>query len=288
MIFVLCNMCLGHLDYVGSVTAWRGAEPIVISGSSDGTIKAWNTQTGELIATGDGHTRDAWAVAVTHGPKPMIVSGSFDRTVRVWDLNPIIGDLNWDRRKWFAMFLHGLWRFNEKSMVYINMRGEMTVIPPLGKPRSRSNSTQQTINDEIDYTKGCEELEKAMQNTWKVSDNAVVPSGKAKGGLKVEVGEEEEEMEWEGSSSSSSGISSGKWSALKVSKKKSSSVDSPPSILSCSFPSSPSRRSSPSFAISSSLAGSYSPRSPVRKSRNNQQVADSLKELWNNQVSLQL
>lgn len=98
----------GHSDYVGSVAAWRGNQPIVISGSSDGTIKAWDTNTGALIATGEGHSRDAWAVAVTHGPNPMIVSGSFDRTVRVWDLNPIIKDLNWDRRKYFGYFIHGI------------------------------------------------------------------------------------------------------------------------------------------------------------------------------------
>lgn len=35
----------------------------------------------------------------------MIISGSFDRTVRVWDLNPMIADLNWDRRKDFCMFI---------------------------------------------------------------------------------------------------------------------------------------------------------------------------------------
>lgn len=96
---------IGHNDYVGAVAAWKGTQPIVVSGSSDGTIKAWNTQTGDLVATGEGHTRDAWALGVTSEPSAMIVSGSFDRTVRVWDLNPVLLDLNWARRKFFCMFL---------------------------------------------------------------------------------------------------------------------------------------------------------------------------------------
>jgi len=95
----------GHSDYVGSVAAWKGREPIIVSGSTDGTVKAWNSQTGSVVATGEGHNRDAWAVAVTTGPRPLIVSGSFDRTVRVWDINPILADLNWARRKGFLLFL---------------------------------------------------------------------------------------------------------------------------------------------------------------------------------------
>ena len=102
---------------MGSVATWRGSQPIVVSGSSDGTIKAWNTQTGELIATGEGHARDVWAVAVTHGPQPLIVSGSFDRTVRLWDLNPIIAGNNWERRREFCRFIHGF--FGDKVTVSI-------------------------------------------------------------------------------------------------------------------------------------------------------------------------
>ena len=95
----------GHTDYVGAVAAWKGPQPIVVSGSSDGTVKAWNTQDGSLIATGEGHTRDAWALGATHEPDALIVSGSFDRTLKVWDLNPVLKGLNWQRRKHFCMFL---------------------------------------------------------------------------------------------------------------------------------------------------------------------------------------
>jgi len=104
-LFSLDDPSTGHTDYVGAVAAWKGPQPIVVSGSSDGTIKAWNTQTGALLATGEGHTRDAWALGVTNTPCAMIVSGSFDRTVRLWDLNPALLELNWERRRDFCMFL---------------------------------------------------------------------------------------------------------------------------------------------------------------------------------------
>lgn len=90
---------------MGAVACWKGTLPIVVSGSSDGTIKAWNTQTGALIATGEGHQRDAWALGVTNEPGARIVSGSFDRTVKVWDLGPVLRDLAWQRRRDFCMFL---------------------------------------------------------------------------------------------------------------------------------------------------------------------------------------
>jgi WD40 repeat protein len=95
----------GHTDYVGAVACWKGNLPIIVSGSSDGTIKAWNTQTGALIATGEGHTRDAWALGVTNEPNARILSGSFDRTVKVWDLNPVLRELNWQRRRDYCLFL---------------------------------------------------------------------------------------------------------------------------------------------------------------------------------------
>ncbi|KAJ1420385.1 WD40-repeat-containing domain protein [Ochromonadaceae sp. CCMP2298] len=98
----------GHTDYVGSVAAWEGREHVVIAGSSDGQLKAWDARDGVLIATGESHTRDTWALSVTGGESPLIVSGSFDRTLKIWDLNSILVDRRWARRRSWCMFLAGL------------------------------------------------------------------------------------------------------------------------------------------------------------------------------------
>jgi WD40 repeat protein len=42
----------GHDDSVYSVAAWKGNQPLLVSGSCDRTVKVWNIQSGELITTG--------------------------------------------------------------------------------------------------------------------------------------------------------------------------------------------------------------------------------------------
>lgn len=37
--YIYIYIYAGHMDYVGVVAAWKGNQPIVVSGSSDGTIK---------------------------------------------------------------------------------------------------------------------------------------------------------------------------------------------------------------------------------------------------------
>mmetsp|Transcript_25611 Transcript_25611/g.42937 ORF Transcript_25611/g.42937 Transcript_25611/m.42937 type:complete len:362 (+) Transcript_25611:400-1485(+) len=190
----------GHEDYVGVVSEWTGPLPLVISGSSDGTLKVWDTRDGSLVATLDSHVRDAWAVEATmnsvilpkqqnhqandssnsssnssssagnpsqqyssssgsestvtnnstsstsctrttsaattlsrsydtgsssssrdsfpykykcntdiggiRGIRPVIVSGSYDRSVKVWDIQPVLADLSWARRRHYCCFLH--------------------------------------------------------------------------------------------------------------------------------------------------------------------------------------
>lgn len=111
--FIL-NSNILHLKYfitvhysIGSVAAWKGPEPLVLSGSSDGTIKVWNTQNGSVVATCEGHHRDVWAVTVTQRPRQKIVSASFDRTVRMWDPHAVMSHWRWNRRKSFLIFLYG-------------------------------------------------------------------------------------------------------------------------------------------------------------------------------------
>ena len=56
-----------------------------VSGSDDGTLKVWDLEQGELLATLEGHGDSVRAVAVTPDGR-RAVSGSDDRTLKVWDL----------------------------------------------------------------------------------------------------------------------------------------------------------------------------------------------------------
>ena len=78
--------------------------PVIISGSSDQTIRVWNLATGTPVgAPITGHTQAVNAVAVAElDAQPVIISGSSDQTIRVWDLatgtpigDPITGHDRW-------------------------------------------------------------------------------------------------------------------------------------------------------------------------------------------------
>ena len=93
----------GHTKPVNTVaTSEIRSRPVIISGSSDRTIRVWDLATSTLIAdpiierSGPVNT-----VALTEMySRPVIISGSDDATVRVWDLatgthigNPLPGML---------------------------------------------------------------------------------------------------------------------------------------------------------------------------------------------------
>jgi WD40 repeat protein len=62
--------------------------PVVISGSSDHTVRVWDLAAGSPIGGPfTGHTGSVTAVAVGElDGRPVVISGSSDHTVRVWDL----------------------------------------------------------------------------------------------------------------------------------------------------------------------------------------------------------
>jgi WD40 repeat protein len=55
----------------------------IVSGSSDNTVKIWNTSTGACLQTLTGHSSYVKSVAVLGNDR--IVSGSYDKTVKIWN-----------------------------------------------------------------------------------------------------------------------------------------------------------------------------------------------------------
>jgi WD40 repeat protein len=63
----------------------RGDRPILASGSWDKTIKLWNWETGEAIATFTGHTKPILSIAISPDGQ-ILASGSWDKTIKLWQI----------------------------------------------------------------------------------------------------------------------------------------------------------------------------------------------------------
>jgi WD40 repeat protein len=75
----------GHEGKVNS-EAFNGSGKLMASGSNDGTVRLWNTQTKMCVAVLKGHTNGV--KSVTFSPDgQQLASGSYDCTVRLWDTN---------------------------------------------------------------------------------------------------------------------------------------------------------------------------------------------------------
>src|SRR5439155_858322 len=57
----------------------------IISGSEDDTVKVWETASGALLQTLEGHQRAIKAVALTKNEQ-RVVSGSDDGALKIWDI----------------------------------------------------------------------------------------------------------------------------------------------------------------------------------------------------------
>ncbi len=73
----------GHSDWVTSISYSPDGKQIASAGL-DGTVKLWNTQTGQFLSSLRGHA--GGVLGVSFGPDgKQIASASKDQTVKVWD-----------------------------------------------------------------------------------------------------------------------------------------------------------------------------------------------------------
>ena len=73
----------GHQNWVRSVV-YDGDRGRYVSGSYDETLKVWDAETHQCIATLEGH-QDVVRSVVYDGDRGRYISGSYDKTVKVWD-----------------------------------------------------------------------------------------------------------------------------------------------------------------------------------------------------------
>jgi WD40 repeat protein len=57
---------------------------LVVSGGLDGTVRLWDAETGQPLATLHKHTSEVYGVALSRDGR-LVASASFDGTVRLWE-----------------------------------------------------------------------------------------------------------------------------------------------------------------------------------------------------------
>ena len=75
----------GH-DYGVSALAHSSDGELLVSSGNDRRIKLWDTKTGFLIKTLEGHEDIVWEAGIT-ADKKHIISRASDRTIKIWDVN---------------------------------------------------------------------------------------------------------------------------------------------------------------------------------------------------------
>ena len=73
----------GHADHIG-VIAFAPGGGLLASGSTDNTIRLWDTTTGTELRALKGHTRPVLALTFARDGRAL-ASGSADQTIRLWD-----------------------------------------------------------------------------------------------------------------------------------------------------------------------------------------------------------
>ncbi|KAK4687523.1 hypothetical protein P7C73_g2604, partial [Tremellales sp. Uapishka_1] len=80
------SLALLDIASTASVPAWQA----LFTGSWDKTIKIWNSESGELVTTLEGHSDFVKSLTIIPGSSPFLLSTSSDRTFRLWALRPLL------------------------------------------------------------------------------------------------------------------------------------------------------------------------------------------------------
>jgi len=78
------NICIGHQGAVNSVALSQDGQ-LIVSGSSDKTVRLWDYQGNPTAPPFTGHDREIHSVAISSNTQ-VIASGGADGTIRLWDL----------------------------------------------------------------------------------------------------------------------------------------------------------------------------------------------------------
>jgi len=78
-----------HDDSVITCLQYNARSGLIVSGSDDQTLRVWSSETGQCVATLEGHTGGVWSSQLTEDD--IVISGATDRTIRIW--RALTGDL---------------------------------------------------------------------------------------------------------------------------------------------------------------------------------------------------
>ena len=83
---------VNHNYWTANCGAFSNDGKYIVSGSNNGNVKIWSTETGDVVRALTGHTRVVTSVAFSRDGK-YVVSGSNDKSVKIWSTKT--GDVKW-------------------------------------------------------------------------------------------------------------------------------------------------------------------------------------------------
>jgi len=115
---------------------------LVASGGGDGTVRLWDTHTGQSVATLQGHTGGTFGVALSADGE-LVASGSWDGTLRLWQASTgtCVRVLRPERR-YERLDITGLTGVTAAQRVALLALGAVALRGPGGEPSAKDSSLE--------------------------------------------------------------------------------------------------------------------------------------------------